>query len=253
LRKLPAYPQRALKYLSSTAIALLIAILPCHGAQTTVDASSGTFTVKNQLGAVLSGGISGTDGDGAVIQIGYYSGATTGNNFLGTWVPLSGAGSLNTGGTVTGSSPAETFNKTSIGDTTISGGNDGKFGLQLAFVVGDAGTGNSLPGATTIPLSIRFYNASTIAGSTFFNVVSDDLWTWKTPATAPIVTITLDHAGLEWLNGAASAFMTTIPVPEPTVTGLLFAGVAGLAIRRKRGCSSAANPLRLRRHTGCVS
>ena len=50
----------------------------------------------------LTGG-STLDGDGAVIQIGYFDGATTANNFLGNFVPLTGEGSLNTA-TVPGSS-----------------------------------------------------------------------------------------------------------------------------------------------------
>ncbi|MDB6171722.1 MAG: hypothetical protein JWL59_1033 [Chthoniobacteraceae bacterium] len=206
-----------------------------QGAQTTVNASSGGLLVKDKTNNLLSAGISG-DGNGSVIQIGYYSAATTANNFAGEWIALSGEGSANTGGVVTGSNPAEPFNKTSIGDVTFEGAADGSFGLQLAFVAGDALTGNNLPTSTSIPLSIRFYDKTTIAGSSFFNVVSNDLWTWKTPtdtALGAIIQISLNSAGAEWQD-ASSPLITTIAVPEPTSAMLLLTGIAGLALRRKR-------------------
>lgn len=225
--------------------------------QTTVSFDSGAGGAPRVFNENLSTMIplsAGTalDGDGAVLQLGYYDGATTGNNFLGNWVPLSGEGSLNTA-VVPGSNDLEPYNKTSIGDVSSSfigsGFNGtGAFGLSLNFVVGNASSGNNLPNSTTIPLAIRFYNASTIGTSTYYNVVSDDSWTWKAPTpTSSNVTISLDdvNPNLEWLSivqgqAANTAFHTTIPltaVPEPgtVAAGVLAAAtMIGAAVSRRR-------------------
>jgi hypothetical protein len=129
---------------------------------------------------------------------------------------------------------------------TLNGGGDGSFFLSLNFVAGNATSGNSFPSSASVPLALRFYNGTTVANSTFYNVVSDDLWLWKSPITPPSnVTISLDDTGLEWLSvflgqNANTAFHTTISiaaVPEvSTVTcALLCVGGLGLhAIRRRR-------------------
>lgn len=180
------------------------------------------------------------DGNGAVLQLGYYSGATTANNFAGSWVALSGEGSLNTA-IVPGSSPAIGYNQTSIGDIFANGPGAGQFAITLDFVLGSATSGNSLPSSTTIPLSIRFYSGTSIASSTHYNVVSNDAWLWEAPASpANVIPISLDDTGLEWesivlfAQGANSAFHTTIPVPEPSSFMLLGAGALGLFIIRRR-------------------
>lgn len=226
-----------MKKLHILSLSLLLCASVSFGAivETQVTFDSGSVQVKNQSGTALSGGTA-ADGNGTVIQLGYFTSATTSNNFLGNWVPLSGQLSLNTA-----------YSTTSIGDTTAAGAGDGTFGLDLFFIQGDLTKGNSLPGAVTIPLAIRFFNSTTIATSTFYNTVSDDLWLWKLPATPaptpPQVVISLDHANLEWESIAvntqapSSAFKTSIPTiaaPEPASTGLLMVGLVSLAARRRR-------------------
>ena len=213
-----------------------------HGAaQITVGFDSGDQTMLDHLTASLSGS-STLDGNGTVLQLGYYSGATIANNFLGTWVPLSGEGSLNNGGSILTSSPTETFNKTSIGDLNFQGAGNGTFALSLTFVVGNAGTGNSLPSSTAIPLAIRFYEGYTIATSSFYNVVSDDTWLWKTPATAPsdpTLNMSLNDAGLEWQSivvsgqAAGTAFHTSIAIPEPSTFACVGLGMFMLVTFRR--------------------
>jgi hypothetical protein len=202
---------------------------------TGVSFDSGSQMVFNQASALLTGGTT-NDGDGAVLQLGYYSTATAGNNFAGTWTPLSGQTSLNTA-TIAGSVPAEQYNHTSIGDLNVNGAGNGTFAISLNFNTLDSTSNNNLPSSPTIPLSIRFYNGTTIASSTFYNVVSDNLWLWKTPATPPAaVTMSLNDTGLQWLSiamggAAGTAFHTTIinpaAIPEPsTVASMILGGGA---------------------------
>lgn len=218
---------------------------------TQVSFDSGTILIKNSGGVTNLTGGTAADGNGAVIQLGYFSAATTGTvagNFLGVWTPLTGEGSANNGGNIAGSSPAETFNKTSIGD---NGGADGEFGITVVFNSTVLGTFNNLPSSTSIPLAIRFYNGTTIAGSTFYNTVSNDLWLWKFPAAAaplpPTINMSLGASatgpGLKWesvnvfAQPAATSGTTSIPnvvAPEPTSAALLMVGLVSLAARRRR-------------------
>lgn len=184
----------------------------------------------NQLGAPLSAG-GQANGDGFLYQLGYFSTATTANNFSGTWVPLTGEGSLNSD-----------FASSRIGD---GDGADGEVYASFTFDTGVSTRGSALPSSNAVPLSIRFYNASTIAAATFYNTVSNDLWLWKSPATPaplpPTVFMSLTDPGLAFesvdVNGqtlGASQLRTTIPVPEPTSAFLVAVGAAGLMMRRRR-------------------
>jgi hypothetical protein len=219
-------------------------------ALTTVNFDSGGQMVYDQnliTPTLLTAGPTG-DGNGAVIQLGYYSAATISNNFAGTWIPLTGQTSPNTA-IVTGST--EMYNQTSIGDTTMNVGlsGNGVFAIGVNFRPGDPTAGNNLPTSTTIPLAIRFYNGTSIASSTFYNVVSDDGWLWRTPSnppTNPVIPISLDdqNPDLEWLSiaqgqSANTAFHTTISlaaVPEPATVGvgiLCAASLFGSALLRR--------------------
>ncbi len=218
--------------------AIVLSGTVAHAASTiTISIDSRSAILTDNLGIALTGGTS-TDGDGAVLQLGYFDGASANNNFVGNWVPLTGQGSLNIGGVIPGTNSAEPYNKTSIGDTTSAGAGNGTFALELIFTVGDAGTGNSLPNSTSIPLAIRFYNGVTISGSTLFNTVSDNAWLWQTPAaspSSPLVGLSLSDPGLVWQGGASSADKTTIAnVPEPGSAALALIGGTAMLIRRRR-------------------
>jgi hypothetical protein len=160
-------------------------------------------------------------GDGAILQLGYYSLATDQNPFNGAWIPLTGEGSANS------------F-VTTVGD--FGSQPDGRFDLKHTFTLGSSTTGNNLPAIGT-PLAIRFYNATSIANSQFFNAVSDTQgsWDWLAPnVPASTVDISLGDAGLVWQGGASSAFRTTQTVPEPATSLLFIVALVSLLVIRQR-------------------
>lgn len=186
-------------------------------------------TLKNLLGAPLSaGGVA--DGDGFVLQLGYFDMSSTGNNFAGEFIAIAGALSANT-----------QYQSFTVGDQEAG---PGGFYANFRFEPLVAARGTNLPSAATIPLSIRFYNAASIAAATHYNTVSNDAWLWKTPANdVPLPTAvvniqnlgTLEYESISKLGqSGATASMTTIPIPEPTSAFLVAAGAAGLMMRRRR-------------------
>jgi hypothetical protein len=214
-----------------------------YGQATSVNWDSGGLFVYNENtgGTIKLSGGSATDGNGFVLQLGYFSGATVANNFgNGTFIPLTGEGALNTA-PVPFSNNATTYNQTTIGDVTLNGGADGEFWLSnFSFVLGSPTSGNNLPPAGT-PLSISFFNGTTIAGSTFYNAVSNDAWAWAAPAIpTAVVNVSLADSGLEWYSiflggNSNTAFHTTILVPEPSTLALLAVGALGfVGILRRR-------------------
>src|SRR6516162_2581047 len=133
----------------SKALAIFVILLSAWSLgfadQTTVAFDSGSQTLGNQSAVPLSGGSPTLDGDGDVLQLGYYSAATTANNFLGTWIPLSGAGSANTAVIPQGNNHANpqniTYNQTSTGDLMVNGAGNATFAISLDFVAGNATSG----------------------------------------------------------------------------------------------------------------
>ncbi len=191
--------------------------------ETDVSFDSGSLFLRDNLGVPLPAGGSG-DGDGFAVQLGYYDGASVANNFAGNWIALTGQNSLNTA-----------FATSSIGDGE---GSDGQLFVLYGFNSALSNTFNNLPPNETIPLSLRFYNAVLISNATLFNAVSKDTWLWKTPgATSPFpptVNMSLAGSGHEWQGGPASAFNTTLAVPEPTTSAFLLFGAASLLAYRRR-------------------
>jgi hypothetical protein len=167
----------------------------------------GTEIYESDGTSLLTAG-SAADYDGAIVELGYYTGALVGAPFLGSWVHL--LGNRPQSGT--------------IGDLT--GLPDGRFSLSDLFAHDQ---GNALPIGT--PLSIRFYDSTSIATSTYFNAVStaDGKIRWPQSPDGTVI-FDLDDLNdiddiLIWQGGVDSAFRTTIPVPEP---GTVMLGMAQL-------------------------
>lgn len=202
---------------------------------TTLSISSGFSPDRaiNDLGGVtpLPSGAANTAGDGAVIQIGYYTSATAGNNFgSGNFVALTGPG------TVFG------FTNTTIGDTPANLSPGPYNGFFITGINIQAGINDLLLPTPGTPLSIRIYNNTMIGSSTRYEALSNNLWAWQTPADAPLsptINMNLNSLGLVAKSGAVVAapgttITTSIATPEPTSAALLLVGLVSLASRRRR-------------------
>jgi len=205
-------------FIRFAALGLALFPLAATAATSQVNYANINTTVKDNLGNPLTAG-GNPNGDGAIIQIGYFSGSTA--TFTGNWIAISGLGSAN---------PTLL---TSVGD----GGNSSNLGQFASGVTFDTVLNSSLPSGGT-QLAMRFYNGTTISGSTYYNTVtsSNVNWQFKTPSTpAPLpAALDMDTSTLVWQGGSATAFTTAILIPEPATAML---GLVGglLLLRRRRG------------------
>lgn len=236
----------------------------CFGQDTTTvnwgnfSSNSGTqssILFRDAAGNPLSQGVSNTNSDGTLVQLGYYSGAVDGNNnFTGNWTPITGFGSAlprtaigdafnNNGGGGNGSG-AGVIDFT----TFFISGEDQPFVYDPQFS-GSYQTQSSVVITNTTPpngiiMSIRFYD--TINGLTGnFNAVSANSWVWQSPNTSgggqvniSIATLFNDGPGgaladLEWFD-PNNPFKTTVPIPEPSTYALLAFGAIGMMALRRR-------------------
>ncbi len=193
----------------------LLIVNQSNAASTQVNWHNTTGTeVRDLNGTLLTSGTDNAD-DGAILQLGYYTMATTLNPFAGLWVPLSGEGSGNS------------FYST-VGDKALP---DGRFDIGLSFFTSTA----NLPTAGT-PLAFRFYDSTSLAAATYFNAVSNTTgtWNWATPSNLnPTINISLSDPGIVLQDGPTSAFRTTIPIPEPNCILLGFLSLGALVVRRR--------------------
>lgn len=168
--------------------------------------SAGT-ELRNFDGELLSEGLVPDAYDGDVVQLGYYSLATTGDPFLGQWMPLQ---------------------SWTIGDKDVAPLGPGRFNYSHPLTASQLLVG--------IPLSIRFYDSSSLDEAGFFNAVSDVSGSWNvisSPDAMLTMTLSLASQNLVWQDGQGSAFRTTIPVPEPGGQVLWCCAGLFLLMRRK--------------------
>lgn len=180
-----------------------------------VGIATNSVILKNINNTPLSAGTS-ADGDGTLLQLGYYTLATILDPFAGDWVAMTGPG---------------TPYLTTIGDS----GNRGAGSIKLGVLFTAGALGFTAPADGT-PLALRFYDSNSIVTSNYFNAVSDTtgVFNWVTPAepksNSGLYFLT---AGVVWQGGAGSASRTTIAVPEPSCFLLVFLGLGALAVRRR--------------------
>lgn len=149
------------------------------------------------------------DGDGTLLQLGYYSNATLSNPFSGNWITLA---------------------VSSMGDTGMN--LPGRFSTSTTFTEGDF-----TPPAVGTPLAIRFFDGTSVANSSFYNVASatDGSWNWTQPTDqGAVLNLTITKADSVFLSGFIDQFTTSLAVPEPS--SILSAGlsVALVLCRRTR-------------------
>ncbi|MCU0777987.1 MAG: PEP-CTERM sorting domain-containing protein [Akkermansiaceae bacterium] len=169
--------------------------------------------LQDLTGTALDGG-GPSDGDGALLEFGYYSLATDALPFAGIWTPLTGPHSV------------------SLITTTVGDGfaQDGVF--TLAFELSTALAGLPTDGT---PLAMRFYDSTTRAVSTDYNAVAktDSSWDWSGTGSQINMLVGTEPATV-WQDGTGSAFRTTIPVPEPSGALMVLGGAAAWCLRRRK-------------------
>ncbi len=177
------------------------------------------FELKDLSGTPLTPGKEAVSQDGAILEVGYYSLATTDNPFGGEWVTMVGPSIL---------SPAYA----TIGDKT--GDIPGLFGRDAAFGTKPLGPYN-FPAIGT-PMTIRFFDSTSYDTATYYNAVSSASWIWLGQSDAgTVLDMDLTTASLLWLGGIDSAFRTTIVIPEPGIGLTAACAIATLLARRRRG------------------
>lgn len=151
------------------------------------------------------------NGDGTLLQLGFYTSATASDPFAGNWVVIA---------------------VSSIGDTDIN--QDGRFSTTSLLTEGSF----TSPSLGT-PLAIRYYNGSTVANSSFFNAASDISggWNWVSPEILPpSLTLQINKDTSIFQSGIIGAFQTRIStsIPEPSTALSIFLFVGYLLCFRTR-------------------
>ena len=203
----------------------------------TVSVSTDSRSIRNLAGVPLTNGGAYIDGDGAVVQVGYYPEATVGQNFgpngqmaFYDFVPLIGQG-------------AASGIKLTIGDSVFNFPDRGEVfadGLNIFAETNDI----VLPPVGT-PLVIRFFNTTSLNSSFWYEALSNNLWLWKAPANPPSephIDLWLDDPGLIALSGRSvtaqgTAIKTSLNLPlwpEPSCLLLVIFGGGTILCRRTR-------------------
>lgn len=198
---------------------IAVILIGCNAAVTAattieITLASNSVVLSDNGGKPLSAGTA-INGDGTILQLGYYSNATTINPFAGAWVLMSGPG---------------TVFQTTIGDADQTAG-----GFKLDLVFTEGALDFTAPAVGT-PLALRFYDSTSIATATYFNAVSDTtgVFNWVAPSDPQSsASLTFLTDGIVWQGGAGSASHTTIVVPEPSCFLLSVLGLGALFVRRR--------------------
>ena len=151
--------------------------------------------------------ITAGNGQGQLVQLGYFSTATDSNLFSGNFIPLA---QFNSGDSATGTTnvPSGRISLIVQFDLTLQAINfpDGAATSSYAAL-------NSYPAAGA-PLAIRWYDTTNTAG--FYNSVSATNWDWVVPTNTPAASIVLNPDAANFPVGlafqsAANPYVAAIP------------------------------------------
>lgn len=149
-----------------------------------------------------------SDGDGSLLELGYFTAGTPLSPFSGSWIVLA-----------TGS----------IGDQGVNAA--GRFSITTVLTEGSF----TQPLVGT-PLAIRYYDGTSIAASTFYNtgVNTDGSGLWVSPSDpSSVIQLTLSKEGSQF-EDQPGGFRTSIAIPEPGSALLALVSLGSLILRRRR-------------------
>lgn len=207
--------------------------LPPSGDTTVSWFNNGSTLLLDSVGAPLSQGVAGTNRDGMLVQLGYFTAGNAANNFAGEFIPLTIGtrigDSSNLSGAGAGRVQFTTFFSLGSNVVNVFDGSDPGYYTTGSFAAITATT----PADGQI-LAIRFFD-TTNGASGFFNTVSADSWAWQSPTPlGETVIIDFSLSTLEWQD-SANPFRTLIAIPEPSTGSLILLGtLLGLTTRRRR-------------------
>tara|TARA_B110000305_G_scaffold147045_1_gene163246 strand:+ start:1581 stop:2939 length:1359 start_codon:yes stop_codon:yes gene_type:complete len=160
-------------------LALLIATIvsSAREQQIVIHWTTSISTLKNQFGSPLFAGQT-SNGDGCLATLGYYDDATEEFPFKGDWVELTQGTRVGDSSSGYGFTSGE-FSFTAVftkhkDDVIIYPSNPAAYLAKSQVVITDS---NPQSGQ---PLSIRFYDSSSVTASTRYNAVTGPGWTWPT-------------------------------------------------------------------------
>lgn len=197
---------------SFTVLCLLLLVITANAASLVINWSmnpSDGRRLVNRTASPLSAGTTAS-GDGTLLELGYYSMASISNPFSGDWMVLASSSIGDDGVEVAGR-----FSTTTILGTSV------------------------FPSLTTsTPLSIRFYDGTTVANSSYFNAVSNSngSWNYVVPTDpAPVLNLAIDKLPtIVFESVGPGAFSTVLPIPEPSHILLVVVGGFIAVSRRLR-------------------
>lgn len=217
---------------------LAFVLLHCSSWAATISIviDSGGKSFRDELGGTLSGGNPSINGDGAKVQLGYYSDASLPSTPFGA----TGSDAISSFTALTGPGTPFGVNFT-IGDSVSNSAGDGELFVD-SFSISTGIADGILPTAGK-PLVLRIFNGAQTFALDLSN--ANGLWNWQTPADVPpTVFIYLDDPGLvargTGLNNRSSVSVGASPqtlnsvVPEPTSAALVMVGLLSFAARRRR-------------------
>ena len=194
-----------------------------HAASSAITVYLENRPLEDASGLALTSGDANARGDGAIIQIGYFS--TDTNVFTGSWIPIAGSLSSNPLLIIT------------VGDFNDAGAIPDGFVGQTSIFDDGSGTDVGLPPADT-QLAVRVFDTTSEANlsTANYNTVTKSSWLFQNlTSPQPTTTFTLDSINTIWQDGGANAFKTTITaVPEPSSFALLGLGGMALLFRRRK-------------------